>query len=309
MSEPQPGTLYVLAYPKGQDLTELVKVSEDLARLAGGRPVMHPHCTIQAIYDADDIGAVRERLAMVARTAAPFTLQVTGIGSFFSTPPANGILLMVEKTEALGHLYRAIRDAVAGLGCHSYPYTLMSWMPHICIVEGQWSDLVTVVANLQAVVPHLSFAVDELFLFRKNKAGRWEQLAQFALTGTGLAHVPLRDRTAHVSDLLARVRTFVADRAWEVYHTPKNLAMSIAIEAAELMEEFQWLTPDEARAAMSDPDKRAAVEDELADILIYLLSFANVTQTDLSAAVERKMARNEHRFPAAGQPSRLNPHA
>ncbi|OGO40098.1 MAG: hypothetical protein A2Z04_03575, partial [Chloroflexi bacterium RBG_16_57_9] len=96
---------------------------------------------------------------------------------------------------------------------------------------------------------------------------------------------------------------------WEVYHTPKNLAMSIAIEAAELMEEFQWLTPEETQAALADPAKRPAIEDELADILIYLLSFANVTQTDLSAAVERKMARNEGRFPVDGKPSRLAPPA
>ncbi len=309
------GTLYVLARPKGQDLVELVKVSEHLARLAGGRPVTSPHCTIQAIYNADDIDAVRERLDLVTRTAAPFSVHVTGVGSFFSAPPADGILLLVEKTEALGRLYRAIRDAVAGLGCTCYPYTLIAWVPHIRIVEGQWPDpatgsgraLSTVVADLQSEAPGLSFDVDDLFLSRMNEAGQWEEVGRFRLTGTSLAHVPLRDRTAHVADLLARVRTFVGERAWEVYHTPKNLAMSIAIEAAELMEEFQWLTPEETQAALADPARRAAIEDELADILIYCLSFANVTRTDLSAAVERKMARNEQRFPPDAQPSRLTP--
>jgi NTP pyrophosphatase (non-canonical NTP hydrolase) len=74
--------------------------------------------------------------------------------------------------------------------------------------------------------------------------------------------------------------------------------MSIAIEAAELMERFQWLTPEEAVAAGEEPDERAAVADELADILIYCLSLSNALDLDISSAVLGKLQINERRYPA-----------
>ena len=73
--------------------------------------------------------------------------------------------------------------------------------------------------------------------------------------------------------------------------------MSIAIEAAELMERFQWLTTEEAQAAVEDPDERAAVTDELADILIYCFSLSNALDLDVSSAVQGKLQINEHRYP------------
>jgi NTP pyrophosphatase (non-canonical NTP hydrolase) len=93
------------------------------------------------------------------------------------------------------------------------------------------------------------------------------------------------------------MRTFVAARSWEQYHTPKNLAMAIGIEAAELMEHFQWLTVEESWQLIQDPNQRAEVADELADVIIYCLSFANQADMDMSDAVLAKMRRNEHRFP------------
>ena len=74
--------------------------------------------------------------------------------------------------------------------------------------------------------------------------------------------------------------------------------MSIAIEAAELMERFQWLTTEEAQDAAQDPDERAAVADELADIVIYCLSLSNALDLDVSSAVLSKLQTNEHRYPA-----------
>ncbi len=106
------------------------------------------------------------------------------------------------------------------------------------------------------------------------------------------------DEQTTVGQLRAAVRQFVHARAWEVYHTPKNLAMSIAIEAAEIMEHFQWCTPEEARrSVLQDESLRAEVADELADVLIYCLSFANACEIDISAAIQKKLARNETRFP------------
>lgn len=106
------------------------------------------------------------------------------------------------------------------------------------------------------------------------------------------------DQQTTVAALRTDVANFVAARQWEQYHTPKNLAMSIAIEAAEIMEHFQWCTLDEAITMMEDDVRRAEVADELADVIIYCLSFANSAGIDVSAAVKAKLERNETRFPA-----------
>lgn len=106
------------------------------------------------------------------------------------------------------------------------------------------------------------------------------------------------DKVTTLADLRQRVAEFVAARDWEQFHTPKNLSAAIAIETAELMEHFQWLTHEQAAIAVQDQAKRAAVADELADVLIYALSLANVLNMDVSAAVLDKLERNERRFPA-----------
>ena len=105
------------------------------------------------------------------------------------------------------------------------------------------------------------------------------------------------DEQTTIGQLRGAVRQFVGARDWEVYHTPKNLAMSIAIEAAEIMEHFQWRTPEASSALVQDEVWRAEVADELADVLIYCLSFANACDIDISAAIQKKLARNEDRFP------------
>jgi dCTP diphosphatase len=107
----------------------------------------------------------------------------------------------------------------------------------------------------------------------------------------------LDDRTT-VGQLRQEVAAFVDARDWQPFHSPKNLSMSIAIESAELMERFQWLTTDEAQAAVQDPTERAAVADELADIMIYSLSLINALDLDVSSAVLGKLETNEHRYPA-----------
>ena len=106
------------------------------------------------------------------------------------------------------------------------------------------------------------------------------------------------DDHATVGALRQAVADFVNARDWRPFHTPKNLSMSIAIEAAELMERFQWLTPEEALAAMGKAADRAAVADELADIVIYCLSLSNALEMDISPAVLGKLQANEHRYPA-----------
>ena len=106
------------------------------------------------------------------------------------------------------------------------------------------------------------------------------------------------DAHTTVGELRKAVDGFVSARDWQPFHSPKNLSMSIAIEAAELMERFQWLTTEEAQAAAERSDERVAAADELADILIYCLSLSNALDLDVSTAVLKKLQTNEHRYPA-----------
>ena len=105
------------------------------------------------------------------------------------------------------------------------------------------------------------------------------------------------DGVTTLGELRDLVAQFVAARDWQSFHSPKNLAMSIAIEAAEIMEHFQWYTTEESTRRMDDADLRAEMADEVADVLIYCLSLANSTGIDISQAIRTKIARNEGRFP------------
>jgi NTP pyrophosphatase (non-canonical NTP hydrolase) len=107
-----------------------------------------------------------------------------------------------------------------------------------------------------------------------------------------------KDGCTTVGALRDAVASFVDARDWRPFHGPKNLSMSIAIEAAELMERFQWLTTEEAQQAVSDPKERAAIAGELADIIIYCLSLSNALDLDISASVLGKLDTNEQRYPA-----------
>jgi len=97
-----------------------------------------------------------------------------------------------------------------------------------------------------------------------------------------------------LQDALAQ---FARERDWEQFHTPKNLAMALAGEAGELLELFQWLTPEQSRALMAQPDQAQAVRQELADVFAYLLRLADATGTDLEAALAEKIELNRRRYP------------
>jgi dCTP diphosphatase len=102
----------------------------------------------------------------------------------------------------------------------------------------------------------------------------------------------MSDRLAALQDA---IEAFVAERDWAQFHTPKNLAMSVAIEAAEIMEHFQWGTGEESRALA--PEKRAMVADEIGDVLIYLLRLARVLDIDVVDAATAKLAINGAKYP------------
>lgn len=91
------------------------------------------------------------------------------------------------------------------------------------------------------------------------------------------------------------LRAFAAERDWDQFHSPRNLATALSVEAAELLEPFQWLTDEQSRSL--PPDARAAVEQELADVLLYLVRLADKLDVDLAAAARAKIARNAEKYP------------
>ena len=109
----------------------------------------------------------------------------------------------------------------------------------------------------------------------------------------------MTDSQTTISDLKAMMQSFVAERNWQKFHTPRNLAASVAVEAGELLEHFQWLPVEEAPdRSRNDPAFRQAVGEELSDVLMYLLSLANAMDLDLAAAAEAKMVKNRTKYPA-----------
>lgn len=108
----------------------------------------------------------------------------------------------------------------------------------------------------------------------------------------------MTDSDTTISDLKGLIQRFVDEREWQPFHDPKNLSMSIAIEAAELMEHFQWLTNQEAGDVRASPDDMQQVREELADIVAFVLSFANALDIDISNALRDKMVKNAEKYPA-----------
>ena len=110
-----------------------------------------------------------------------------------------------------------------------------------------------------------------------------------AMTGIGW--------TVTIADLQGQLRSFVAERDWEQFHSPKNLVMALTAEVGELTEIFQWLTPEQSLDVMSDPVAATHVADELADVMAYLIRLADVLQVDLAEALRSKITKNAVKYP------------
>lgn len=102
---------------------------------------------------------------------------------------------------------------------------------------------------------------------------------------------------ALIASLQTRLRTFARERDWEQFHTPKNLAIALAVESSELVEIFQWLTPEQSAALSAQQKARAG--EELADVLLYLCRLADVLNIDLGEATQAKLERNAEKYPVA----------
>ncbi|MFC7070619.1 nucleotide pyrophosphohydrolase [Halobaculum lipolyticum] len=109
--------------------------------------------------------------------------------------------------------------------------------------------------------------------------------------------------TDDLTEIQARQAEFVAERDWEEYHRPKNLAMAISVEASELVELYQWRESELSAACRENEELREATREELADILCYTLSLADQLNIDLGTATVEKIEANSERYPADDPPS------
>ncbi len=106
------------------------------------------------------------------------------------------------------------------------------------------------------------------------------------------------DNTTTIKEMLDRMADFVAERDWEQYHSPKNLAMGLAIETGELLEHFQWIDSAESYKTVENAEQFQLIKEEVADCLSYILAIAGVMGIDLSDAYFEKMKKNAIKYPA-----------
>lgn len=103
--------------------------------------------------------------------------------------------------------------------------------------------------------------------------------------------------SANVDELKTLVKSFCEARDWDQFHGPKDLAIGVITEASELLEHFRFLSEEQAHAVLDDPKQREEIEDELADVLFFLLRFSQRFDVDLSAALLRKIEKSERKYP------------
>ena len=107
----------------------------------------------------------------------------------------------------------------------------------------------------------------------------------------------MNDKKTTLDTLKGFVEHFVVERDWSQFHSPKNISMALAIEASELMDLFKWDTEKDSNEKMSKGTPRQEATDELADIMIYAIAFANRNNIDITSAIEHKMIKNKRKYP------------
>lgn len=105
------------------------------------------------------------------------------------------------------------------------------------------------------------------------------------------------DKETNIQELKEKVKEFCDKRDWEQYHNAKDLATGLILESAELLEHFLWKNPEEVKNTLNNTKKKEEIEDEVADIFYYLLRIAELNNIDLSEALERKLEKNDKKYP------------
>ena len=107
-----------------------------------------------------------------------------------------------------------------------------------------------------------------------------------------------KDQELTIAQLKENIIGFIESREWKRYHNPKDLAESICIEAAELLQLFQWIKPEESIQFKKNPSKLKRIREELADVVIYCLNLANTLEIDLASSILEKLEKNKKKYPA-----------
>lgn len=105
------------------------------------------------------------------------------------------------------------------------------------------------------------------------------------------------DNKTNINELKAQVKKFCDDRDWDQFHNAKELAIAMNIESSELLEHFRWKNPEEVAALLKNPQKKEEIQDEMADVLYFLLRIAQMNDIDLSDALENKLHKNNQKYP------------
>ena len=108
----------------------------------------------------------------------------------------------------------------------------------------------------------------------------------------------VQSESLNIKQLQKKIQEFAAERDWQQFHTPKNIAMALTVEASELLELFQWLTPEESLSMQNDAKWKERVGEEMADVLLYLFRMADHLNINLPSAIENKMEKNAKKYPA-----------
>jgi len=108
----------------------------------------------------------------------------------------------------------------------------------------------------------------------------------------------VKNESLNISELQKKIQQFATERDWQQFHTPKNIAMALTVEAAELLELFQWLTPEESLTMQDDAKWKERVGEEMSDVLLYLFRMADHLNVNLPEAIANKMEKNAKKYPA-----------
>jgi 2'-5' RNA ligase len=177
------GRLYIIGKPPEPTLSVLRHLFVQLATESGGIPRLEPHLTIQTIYGLHLAQIVQERIELIVRDLSPIDVRAGGLVAFPLRAPQQRLVIPVEKTAALQHIYQTIAAEVEELGVPTQPFDLATWQPHITAVEGEWPDIERVVQQLAPRVPDIRFLIDRLWVSVQRAPGVWIELGVWPLRG------------------------------------------------------------------------------------------------------------------------------
>ena len=107
----------------------------------------------------------------------------------------------------------------------------------------------------------------------------------------------VRDTEGNINELKEKIKEFCDARDWDQFHNAKELAIALSIESSELLEIFRWKSPEEVKSLFENPKKKEDIEDEMADVLYFLIRMAQRYDIDLSEALDRKIEKNDNKYP------------